>query len=271
MPRSWSKTVTLFGIALFFFSVQGECREWSKVAEGLLLGEFAPSRKSSISDDPVTVLRIDPAKYSFRLLTAAETGDKARTAREWCREFGLDAAINASMYRVDLRSTGYMRNYRHLNNPRFNAAFGSFMVFNPKDPSLPAVRMVDSRREKQWRGILDQYESVIQNYRMISRGRKVNWPQEDQPHSTAAIAMDDSGHVLFILSRAPYTPHDFIDILLSFSLRIRDAMYLEGGDDASLCLRREGKWIEWMGVDRLGIFTTQASPKIPNVIGIVKR
>ncbi|RJR42542.1 MAG: hypothetical protein C4576_15820 [Desulfobacteraceae bacterium] len=271
MRRTWSKIAAFLGIACFFFSAQGECGEWTKIAEGLLLGEFTPTRESPASDDPVTVLRIDPAKYSFRLLSAMEHGEKVRTAKEWCREFGLLAAINASMYRVDLRSTGYMRNYRHLNNPKFNSAFGAFMVFNPKDPSIPPVRMVDSRREKQWRSIVDQYESVIQNYRMISGGRKVRWPREDEPHSTAAVGMDDAGHVLFIMGRAPYSPHDFIKILLDLPIRIRDAMYLEGGDEASMCLLRGEKWVVWTGVDRLGIFSNQILPRIPNVIGIVKK
>ncbi|PKN65181.1 MAG: hypothetical protein CVU57_11120 [Deltaproteobacteria bacterium HGW-Deltaproteobacteria-15] len=271
MKRLGCGIIALIGIAFFFFSAPAECQNWFKLADGLLLGEFTPSRKSPISDHPVTVLRIDPARYSFRLLSALEHGGKERTARGWCEEFGLLAAINASMYMVDLRSTGYMRNYQSTNNPAFNRAFGAFMVFNPKDPSMPPVRMVDSRREKEWRSILDQYDSVIQNYRMISGGRKVDWPEQDKPHSTAAIGMDNDGHVLFILGRAPYTPHDFINILLALPIRIKDAMYLEGGDEASLSVRQQGKWLEWTGIGELGIFSVQGAPKLPNVIGIVNR
>jgi hypothetical protein len=164
-----------------------------------------------------------------------------------------------------------MRNYRYTNNPSFNPAYGAFMVFNPKDSSMPLVRMVDSRREKEWRSILERYDSVIQNYRLISAGNKVKWPQQDKPHSTAAIGMDNAGHVLFILGRAPYTPHDFIDILLDLPLQIRDAMYLEGGDEASLSIRQQGKWVEWSGIGELGLFAGQGAPRIPNVIGIADR
>lgn len=270
MKRVGCRTMAFMGIAFLFFSTPAE-GDWSKVADGLLLGEFTPSQKSPVEDHPVTILRIDPSRYSLRLLSALEHGGNSRTTREWCEEFGLLAAINASMYRSDLRSTGYMRNYRHTNNPAFNPAFGAFMAFNPKDPAMPPVRMVDSRVEKDWQSILDRYGSVLQNFRMISGGRKVKWPQQDKPHSTAAIGMDNAGHVLFILSRAPYTVHDFINILLALPIRIKDAMYVEGGDEASLSLRQNGKWVEWAGFSDLGLFSSQSLAGIPNVIGIVNR
>jgi uncharacterized protein YigE (DUF2233 family) len=271
MKRLGCGTIALIGTAILFFSAPAECGEWSKLGDGLLLGEFAPSQKSPVADYPVTVLRIDPVRYAFRLLSALEHGGRVRTTRAWCEEFGLLAAINAGMYRSDLRSTGYMRNDHHVNNPSFNPAFGAFILFNPKDPALPPVKWLDSRRDKEWQNELKQYDSVVQNYRMISSGRKVKWREQDKTHSTAALGMDGAGHVLFILSRAPYTPQEFIDLLLSLPIQIRDAMYLEGGDEASLTLRHRENWVEWAGIDDLGIFSSQGPPRIPNVIGIIKR
>ena len=59
------------------------------------------------------------------------------------------------------------------------------------------------------------YHTVVQNYRMISKGKKRGWPPEGEIYSTAAIGMDSDRHVLFILSRSPYSTHDLILILLN--------------------------------------------------------
>lgn len=264
-------TIAAIVLASILLTIPAECRGWITLAEGLMLGEFSPGWMSPVTDDHILVLKVDPTRYSFRLLSALEHGEKSRSTREWCEEFGILAAINAGMYRSNLRSTGYMRNYGHVNNRAVNPAFGAFILFNPKSPALPPVRWVDSRRDKEWERYLKQYDSVVQNYRMISSGRKVNWPQQDKAHSTAALGMDKSGHVLFIFSRAPFTPYDFIDILLSLPIQIMEAMYLEGGDEASLCFLREGKWMEWTGINNVLFLQPPEAPRIPNVIGVVKR
>lgn len=262
--------VAMVVLAAFWFTPPAEGKGWTGSADGLLFREFSPVLKSGAAEDPVVVVKVDPSRYSFRLVSAREHGGKPRTLRQWCEEFGLLAAINAGMYRPDLRSTGYMKDYGSLNNPAFNPGYGAFMLFNPKEKSLPAVKWVDSRKDKRWRERLAGYHSVIQNYRMISGGRKVKWPEQDQPHSTAALGMDNSGHVLFLFSRAEHTPRDFIDILLSLPIQIRDAMYLEGGDDASLCLRREGGWVEWWGRDEIPLLPQTGAPRVPNAIGVTR-
>jgi uncharacterized protein YigE (DUF2233 family) len=263
--------VLLFGIALVFLSGPGEGADWTKTSDGILLGRFAPPRGSSGADDAIIVLKIDPSRRRFKLLSALDQGGRARTGREWCEEFGLLAAINAGMYRKDLQNAGYMKEYDHTNNPKFNPAFGAFMVFNPKAPSLPGVRMIDSRADKDWRSSLDRYHSAIQSYRMISGGKKIAWPIQDKVHSIAAAGVDKDGHVLFIHSRAVFKPHDFIDMLLSFPIRIRDLLYLEGGDEASLCVRLGDRWEEWTGLSGIEILRSFPwTPLVPNVLGIAR-
>lgn len=269
LKRGFVSLIAIASFSLFLPAEGAEGGEWKKIADGLLLMEFAPAQKSSIADYPILILKIDPFKYRLRLLSVLEQGEGLRTCRQWCEGFGLVAAINASMYQGNLRSTGYMRNYDYLNNPAVNPAFGAFLVFNPKDPSLPRVGIVDARKDKEWRSILERYDSVVQNYRLISNGTVISWPLNDNAHSIAAIGMDEAGHVLFIQCRAPYSTHDFIKILLSIPIGIKDAMYLEGGNEASLCLHRKERWDEWSGFSEIAtLLDVKNGPKIPNIIGI---
>lgn len=240
------------------------------------MGYFRPQLRSRFSSYPVAVLKIDPALFTFHLLSASEHERKPRSARAWCEEFGLRAAINASMFRADapLMSTGYMRNYEHVNNGRFNEAFGAFMVFHPKTPGIPDVRMVDSRSQREWREILRNYHTVVQNYRLISAGEAVEgWPESGAVYSIAAVGADSAGSVLFILSRAPYSTRDFVRAIAELPLALESAMYVEGGPEAALHLNLEKK-LEWPGSFEKGFQESDdnwSQWRIPNVIGIRKR
>jgi uncharacterized protein YigE (DUF2233 family) len=247
--------------------------DWQRIDEGLHLGEFKSAQKSPVCDYPITVLKIDPNFYHLKLISASEQGGKPRTAKEWADAFGLVAAINASMYAQDHRtSTGYMKNVKHINNSGVNSKFGAFMVFNPVNGSAPSVQIID-RYEQDWRTLIEAYNTVIQNYRMISlKGNNV-WKQSDNIYSIAAVAMDKDGNILFIHSRSPYSVHDFNKILLSLPLGIRNAMYVEGGPEATLYVNTGGKERAWAGSYETGFFehdTNTSLWQLPNIIGITK-
>ena len=248
---------------------------WEKLDEGLHLNEFFLNAQTAGNECGIIVLKIDPAHYDLQLLTASEHDRKSRTISQWSKDFSLVAAINASMYQgVDyFKSTGYMRNYRHNNNLHINRSFGEFLTFNPVEPSFSRVQMVDRRLQKDWKQIIKKYQSVVQNYRMISFGRKRGWPQQSQRHGTAAIAMDAEKQVLFILSRVPLSTHDLITALLSLPINIQSAMYVEGGPQAALHLRAGTRNVTWIGVCDANFVVPDYIPEfeLPNVIGIRKR
>lgn len=266
---------------LIFLVIPGPCsmagaQAWQYIAPGLYLGQFDPGMKSKICNHKIVILKIDPKLHSLKVLSASEHGRRPRTAKTWCNEFGMLAAINASMYQnmEPLRSTGYMRNDKHLNNPYINPAFGAFLCFNPVDASLPEVQIVDRRLQKDWKRVIKSYKTVVQNYRMISDGKKRGWLQREEIYGSAAIGMDNDHHVLFILSRSPFSTHDLIHILLSIPINIKSAMYLEGGPEATLYIRARGKETIFVGTCEADTSESEALKslqRIPNVIGVVKR
>ena len=268
--------VILISFSFFCTDSVAETNAWEKLDEGLFLKKFDPKKKSRVCYAKIIILKIDPKLYSFKLLSASEHGRKPRTVRQWGNEFGLVAAINASMYQNEnfLKSAGYMKNYRHFNNSHINKKFSSFLVFNPIDSTLPIVQIIDRRVQKNWKSVMKKYQTVVQNYRMISKGKKRGWPQRRVLFSTAAIGMDRENDVLFVLSPSPYSVHDFILILLSLPINIKNAMYVEGGPEASVHLKIDGKKMRWTGSCHTN-FAEQDDPetgyKIPNIVGVVKQ
>ena len=247
---------------------------WQELEKGLYLGEFDSPQKSPVCNYSIVILKIDPKHYAFRLLSASEHGAPLRTTREWAEEFGLLAVINASMYREDHKtSTGYMKNFKHVNNSQVNPEFGAFMVFNPVSSRFASVQIVD-RYNQDWKKLIKQYGTVIQNYRMIRlKGNNV-WKQSKKIYSTACVGIDKDGHVLFMHSRSPFSVHDFNHILLGLPLALKNAMYVEGGHEASLYIKAGGKEREWVGSYETSFAEHDGNRSawgIPNVIGILKR
>lgn len=271
--KSATKRVSIqaiFLVILLFFtgSVFGN---WQVLSPGLELGSFQPPQQSVGGDAVIRVLRIDPRRYGLRLLNASAIKEgSAMSAKEWVLKFGLQAAINASMYQKDYKtSVSLMRKKGHVNNARLSKD-KAILAFDSKNPHAPPVRIID-RQCDDFHEIKNRYQVLIQNIRMIScRGINV-WRQQSGRWSTAALALDSSGKVIFIHVKSPYSTHDLADILLDLPLGIDRAMYLEGGPQAQLFVQSGGKSYEFFG-SYSGTFSNTASSSfdwpIPNIIGV---
>ncbi|GAA4354024.1 phosphodiester glycosidase family protein [Hymenobacter saemangeumensis] len=246
---------------------------WQQLSPGLALGEYRPTVKSDIGDSKITILRINPRQYSFRLLESVRYKGKARTAAQWCQQEKLLACINAGMYQPDGRSVGYMRDHQSINN----ASLGndnSILVFNPADSLRPAIKLIDRSCETDWAQQLRAYHSASQSIRMVDCQGRNTWAAQPKRWSSAVWAMDQDGNALMIFCRSPYSMHDYVDILLQSPLKISQAMYLEGGPEASLSIRSGQTVRNLFGSYETGFVendNSQAAFPLPNVIGIVKK
>lgn len=247
---------------------------WEKLDDGLFLAEFATKKESLYGDSKITVLKIDSEKYNIKLMSASEHDYKLRTAEKWAEEFDLVATINAGMFEQDyLTATGYMKNYQHVNNPKQKKGFNTIFAFNPKKKGIPLAQIIDTRCQN-FSKLKDKYNSLIQSIRMINCHQKNTWSQQPKMWSIAALGIDKEGNILFIHSRSPYTVHDFIDNLLSLPININNAMYLEGGPEASLYFNLPNKKIERIGSYETGFRENNDNNEfwpIPNIIGIKKK
>lgn len=245
---------------------------WQELEPGLWLGEFHTPRADTQGDAIVTVLKIDPASFTFHILMSSEHGEP-RTLEHWAAEFDLIAAINASMYLPGKRtSTGLMRCGGHLNNGTINRRFGAFFMAGPRREGIPEARMVD-RTFQDWRAALEDYSCVAQNYRMISLSGKNLWQADGNAFSIAAVGSDQAGNILFIHCRTPFSVHDLSARLLELPLSIRSLMYVEGGREAGLYVRSRIMTRAWSGGYASFLFQSGKSQlhPLPNVIGIRRK
>ena len=246
---------------------------WKKVDEGLYIGEFVPPEVSKIDNSRVTVVKINPRFYSFKLLCASEHGKTKMTMKQWGQKHNLICTINAGMYQEDgIRNVGYMKNFGHINNPRLNNAYKAVLAFNPTESTLPDIQIIDLKCQ-DFEKLRDKYQTFIQNIRMISCQQENVWRKQDKAWGLAAFGMDKRGNALFIFTEFHYSGYDFTNMLLSLPISIYNAMYLEGGLEANLYF--SGKGIEF---ERIGRFANlnetdnlPVARPVPNIIGIEKK
>ncbi|HSB06763.1 MAG TPA: phosphodiester glycosidase family protein, partial [Thermodesulfobacteriota bacterium] len=225
-------------------------------------------------DSKITIVKIDPKFYSFKLLSATEHGKNRLTVKDWCLKHNLISAINAGMYQEDgLRSVGYMKNFSHINNPRLNNTYKAVLAFNRTDFAVPEIQIIDLKCQA-FEELKPKYQTFVQNIRMVSCQQENVWTKQDRMWSLAVLGMDKNGNVLFIFSETPYSGYEFINVLLSLPISIYNAMYLEGGSDASLYFSSNGVELDKAGTNGSGLNDSLVSGiarAIPNVIGITRK
>jgi len=240
----------------------------------LSVAEFDSPIKSNAQDSKITIIRIDPKLYSFKLLCASEHGTMKMTARKWCEKFSLIAAVNAGMYQKDgFTNVGLMKNFSHMNNPKLNNIYKAVLAFNPAESKIPEIQIIDLKCQ-DFEKIGPKYQTLIQNIRMISCRQENVWAKTNQFWGMAVFGIDKSGNALFIFTEVPYSGHDFSNALLSLPLSISNALYLEGGFEANLFFSWNGVGLERVGIRETGLQedSPRAVPRpIPNVIGITKK
>jgi uncharacterized protein YigE (DUF2233 family) len=263
----------ILGMVLSPPLIQSKNNLWKKVDEGLSIGEFDPPQKAPINDSKITIVKIDPKFYSFKLLCASEQGKARMTVKKWSQKHNLISAINAGMYQEDgIRNVGYMKNFNHINNPRLNTTYKAVLAFNPIDFTLPEIQIIDLTCH-DFEKLRLKYQTLVQNIRMISCRQENVWSKQDKTWSMAVFGMDKSGNGLFIFTDSPTSGYDLANILLTLPISIYNAMYLEGGQEANLYVSAKEVEFEKIGFPPSlhGKDNLPVARSIPNVIGIVKK
>ncbi len=248
--------------------------DWVVLEPGLDLATFRVSRESEDGDRLVRVLRAEPARFRLALLSASAPGQgEPRTAKEWCARNGLVAAINASMYQEDLRSSvSLMKTHGYTNNARVSKDM-TILAFDRLDAGVAEVQIID-RECQDFDSLRKRYASLVQSIRMLScKGRNV-WAPQSRRSSVAAIGTDRGGRVLFMHARSPFSAKEFIDVLIGLPIDVERAMYVEGGSAAQLYVRAGSTEKEFVGGYDFEAGDPDATPRasrVPNVIGIARK
>lgn len=211
---------------------------WTMLEPGLDFGEFElPHAGPGYLAVTLSVLRADPATWSLELVYGTQSEHpKLRTTRGWCKHRKLVAAINGITTAVRWPPiegftvargrvlTRTIKDYQSVAafDPIAGRDLAPFRLF---DLDAPGVTLDAIRRD---------YDSVMQNPRLIKRPGENRRHRQDKRLSRTALAEDARGRVLLVFCRTPLTAHDFNEALLEAGIGVVAAQYLESGRSAQM-------------------------------------
>jgi hypothetical protein len=264
--------IYIFAITLLTTFLHSKSINWKKLEKGLYWKTIISKIDNKIVN--INILKINPNYFSFHLFMASQKKHSPLSLKKWAKKYKLLITVNASMYLPDgLKSTGYMKNYRHYNNSKINKKFGSFIVFNPKKyhKRKTDISIID-KSIYNWKKKLNNYYTVIQNYRIIVSDNKIVWKKDKKKSSIITFCTDKNDKILIAFCPDKVSTFSFAKKILSLPLRVRNMTYLEGGHEASLYILHEKLKINTYGK----LFSNKSirlhfESKLPNIIGIRKK
>ena len=271
--------VCLLGIALALLPVfgAGSNSSWKTLAPGMELGYVTAREPSAAGDSRIAVLRMDPKLWELTAIGVSQTGESSgHTAREWCERHKLVAAINAGMFETDQKThLGYMRFRDYVYTGHLNK-YQSIAAFDPRDgKDVPRFHIFDlDAPGVTVQTIQQDYDSAVQNLRLVKRPGSNQWGQQERKWSEAALGEDDAGRILFVFSRSPFSMHDLNQELLAAGIGLVAAQHLEGGPEAQLYVHVGSFQLEVFGSYETSFKEndTNSIPwPIPNVLGVRPR
>lgn len=247
--------------------------EWKHLADGADFIEIDAPLTSKINDSKISILKIDPAKADFYMLSATEHGKKSLPADLWADSFGMNVVINAGMYDLahKLLSKGFLQNGKHFNNASLYPNYNAMIAFNPKDSTDSKFTVFDLKCT-EWNSVKSDYSCYAQGLRMIDcEGKALEWNKKKQSCSMLVTALGKDGNIYFIFCRSPYSHNEMIGFMLGFPFGLTHAIYMEGGPQTSLYVNIGETKIEKIGSYVSETYANDLNDhfwKLPNVIGI---
>ena len=253
---------------------------WNNIDQGLYYQIFDAEQKAFIGDSKIAVVKIDPNFYNINLFSSNQYNHENLTAKEWSKKYNLTVVINAGMFQEDYSSNvGYMKEFDYMNNGYINA-YQSVAAFNPKNSDLSPFKIFDIEKEngvlkkEDIRKIIRDYNSVLQNLRLIKRPKENRWSQQKRKWSEVALGEDKDGNVLLIFCRSPYSMHDLNEMLINLPINIECAQHLEGGPESSLYINLGDFELALNGSYESFFVETDNNTTfwdLPNIIGFTKK
>jgi hypothetical protein len=257
--------------------VGGTNSNWQTLAPGMELGYVTAREPSAAGDSRIVVLRMDTKLWELAAIGTSQTGESVgHTARDWCEKHTLVAAINAGMFEGDQKThLGYMRFRDHVYTRHANK-YQSIAAFDPRDgKDVPRFRIFDLDAPGiTMQSIQQDYDSAVQNLRLVKRPGSNQWSQQVKKWSEAALGEDDAGRILFLFSRSPFSMHDLNQELLAAGIGLVAAQHLEGGPEAQLYVHAGSFEVEMFGSYETSFKENDANSipwPVPNVLGVRPR
>ncbi len=212
---------------------------WKPVAPGLEFRILDAGTGARKGPSTIGVLRADPGLWRLDLFHLSEPAAAgiARDVDGWQRLTGAAAVLNAGQYYPDKLPMGiFLKEGRNLGT-KLHAQWKGLLAGEPSGgASAPRIDIMDLERDI----FLPQsssYRVAMQSFMLLDRNGRKRVRRSDWHASRSAAAMDRSGRLLMLHTDGAWTLWELADWLSRSGLDVREALAMDGGYEAQMCVR----------------------------------
>ena len=137
------------------------------------------------------------------------------------------------MFNTDYKTNmGYMKRDGLVLNKREHPNYYSVLAFDPITKNLPGFYIYDTD-DVSLDSIVKNYNSVVENLRLIKRSRENRWPEQKKRWVELAIGQDLDNNIIIIYCHNELSMFEFNNLILSLPINL-SAQHLEGNASAQL-------------------------------------
>lgn len=218
-----------FSLLLAFFSSCASlpAEENREVSSAGLAWQKSGGIETATAGDGMLIVRANLREASLELVNPPES-DSA-TVAQIAAQKNYAVLINAAMFAKDYKtSIGHMRSYERVNNPGFNSRLRGFLMFHPKNPGSPLVKIGGKEQSAG-------YHTAFQTHRMIDESEKILWKKgTNVHHQVGLVGVDSRSRVLFFFQPNLMDVHDMVASILALRLELKGLLYLDGGTHGAI-------------------------------------
>jgi len=221
---------------------------WHAIAPGV---EFATVRGEPYcrsGSSTIAVLRFDPERIRLRVLHYTSLpGKTPAQIATWLDHTQALAVLNAGQYYPDYSYMGLLVSDGHKVSAKMHPAFQALLVAEPRDTSKHRRHDGHGDRRPLQAMVLDLdrdtldmrsgWSEVAQSFMLFDRQGETRVRRSDQVANRTVVAEDHDGRMVVVTSEGGYTLRDFATVLKEAPLGLTQAMAMDGGHEAQLCVR----------------------------------
>ena len=220
--------------------------------------------------------RFDPNRYIFKPYHESEFPGPVNLGG-WGERFpALPAIINAGQFYPDRRYMGRLRRDGLEISPTDHARWRGFLVSVPRtrQPRRPVSTIIDLENPEA--GLApEQYLNVMQSFMLLDRNGRIRVRDTANLAARAAVAEDQEGRLLLIMTPAAMSLHDLALLLKDPGLKLVQALGLDGGFECQFLWRRDGETFRATGQYSLSpgraVHLPGYHPTLPAVLAVEPR
>jgi uncharacterized protein YigE (DUF2233 family) len=235
LPIGRLATLAAVIVAIWAITQGVAAPRWKTLRDGLEFATLRGDRYCRGGSASIAVLRIDPSKFTIRVRHYTREADQqALNIVQWQQRHGALAVFNAGQYYPDYSYMGLLVDGGQVISRRQHPEFKAALVAS-RTPREHGARVIDLDREP-----IDprrpKWSEVAQSFMLFDDRGQLRVRKSDRTANRTVVAEDRRGRLLVFTSEGAYTLSDFATLLQHSRLELANAMSMDGGFEAEMCV-----------------------------------